>query len=94
MGEKEQKQKQDSLSGPEGKEDRPAFVWGTALVAAGVVVMLIAVAALVFFVIAGFAQGNWLLVIGGIAASLLILWFIDRLVRVAANQNRLTKKRK
>lgn len=80
---------QESLQEPENTR-QPGRILGTSVVACVFVILLLAIAALVFLLIASVVQGEWLM--AGVYAFvvIVILFIMNRLVRVAANQNKLT----
>ena len=71
----------------EGNGDR-ARLAATVLVAVGTLVLLFAAAVAVFLLIAEVLSGQWLLAGAAVAVLALLLWLGNRLVRVAANQNK------
>ena len=56
--------------------------------AVGTLVLLFAAAVAVFLLIAEVLSGQWLLAGAAVAVLALLLWLGNRLVRVAANQNK------
>lgn len=79
-------QQQDETS--ELIEGRHARIMGTAIVAVGMLVLIFTAAAAVFFLLAELLQGEWLLVAGVTLVLVGLVWAANRLVRVAANQNK------
>lgn len=72
----------------ESKPARNARLWGTALAAIGVLVLIGVVATLTFLAIAALMRGDWLTLVICVVAVILLLLLLGRLVRVAANQNK------
>lgn len=72
----------------ESKPARSARLWGTALAAIGVLVMIGIAATLTFLAIAALMRGDWLALIVCAVAVVILLLLLGRLVRVAANQNK------
>lgn len=70
------------------EEGRGARIAGTAIVAVGVVALIFAAAAAAFFLLAELLQGAWLLAGSALAVLAGLVWAANRLVRVAANQNK------
>lgn len=70
------------------EEGRGARIVGTAIVAVGVVLLMVGAAVVVFFLLAELLQGAWLLAGSALVVLAALLWLIGRLVRVAANQNK------
>ncbi len=81
-----EEQQQDETSEP--TEGRRARIVGTTIVAVGMLVLIFAAAAAVFFLLAELLQGEWLLVAGVALVLVGLVWVANRLVRVAANQNK------
>lgn len=81
-----EEQLQDETSEP--TEGRRARIVGTAIVAVGMLVLIFAAAAAVFFLLAELLQGEWLFVAGVALVLVGLVWVANRLVRVAANQNK------
>ena len=69
-------------------EGRGARIAGTAIVAVGVVALIFAAAAAAFFLLAELLQGEWLLAGSALVVLAGLVWLANRLVRVAANQNK------
>lgn len=81
----------DSLNGmqeQECEERNGARTAATALVAVGMLVLLFVAAAVVFLLIAELLSGQWLLAGSAVVVLVFLLWLGNRLVRVAANQNK------
>lgn len=72
----------------QGKGNSGARIAATALVALGTLVLLFAAAAVVFFLIAELLSGQWLLAGSAVVVLGFLLWLGNRLVHVAANQNK------
>lgn len=72
----------------EHEEGRGARIAGTALVAVEVVVLIFVAAAAAFFLLAEVLQGEWLLTGSALVVLVGCVWLANRLVRVAANQNK------
>ena len=81
-----EERRQDETSEP--IEGRRARIVGTTIVAVGMLVLIFAAAAAVFFLLAELLQGEWLLVAGVALVLVGLVWVANRLVRVAANQNK------
>lgn len=60
----------------------------TALVALGTLALLFAAAVVVFLLIAELLQGEWMLAGSAVVVLGFLLWLGNRLVHVAANQNK------
>lgn len=73
---------------PEPAGDDRARLAATILVAVGTLVLLFAAAVAVFLLIAEVLSGQWLLAGAAVAVLAFLLWLGNRLVRVAANQNK------
>lgn len=58
------------------------------MVAIGMLVLLFVAAAVVFLLIAELLSGQWLLAGSAVVVLVFLLWLGNRLVRVAANQNK------
>lgn len=71
-----------------GSDDHVARVAGTAIVAVGVLLLIIGAAAAVFLLLAELLRGAWLPAVGILIVLVALLWLVGRLMRVAANQNR------
>lgn len=61
---------------------------GTAVVAVGVVVLLLCATAVVFVTFAALLRGDWIFMALGIVAFVLLYLLLSKLLRVAANQNK------
>lgn len=72
----------------EREEGRGARVAGTAIVAVGVVALIFAAAASAFILLGELLQGAWLLAGSALVVLVGAVWLANRLVRVAANQNK------
>lgn len=68
--------------------DDRARLAATILVAVGTLVLLFAAAVAVFLLIAEVLQGEWMLAGSAVVVLAFLLWLGNRLVRVAANQNK------
>lgn len=73
------------------KDAQKARIGGTAIVAIGVVVLLVIAAALVFFGIAALMRSDWMLLALIVVGVVVLLALLNRLMRVAANQNKIEK---
>ena len=60
----------------------------TALVAFGTLALLFAAAVVVFLLIAELTRGQWMLAGSAVVVLAFLLWLGNRLVHVAANQNK------
>ena len=65
-----------------------ARMLATALVAFGTLALLFVAAVVVFFLIAELLNGQWLLAGSAVVVLAFLLWLGNRLVHVAANQNK------
>ncbi|MBC2890597.1 hypothetical protein [Gordonibacter massiliensis (ex Traore et al. 2017)] len=72
----------------EREEGRGARVAGTAIVAVGVVALIFVAAASAFILLGELLQGAWLLAGSALVVLVGAVWLANRLVRVAANQNK------
>ena len=73
----------------DGREERNgARTAATALVAVATLVLLFAAAVVVFFLIAEVVSGQWMLAGSAVIVLAFLLWLGNRLVHVAANQNK------
>lgn len=70
------------------EERNGARTAATVLVAVGTLVLLFAAAVAVFLLIAEVLQGEWMLAGSAVVVLAFLLWLGNRLVRVAANQNK------
>lgn len=84
----EENQASEQVEPAEPAADRRARIAGTALVAVGVVVLIFAAAATAFFLLAELLHGEWLLTGSAVVVLVGLLWLANRLIRVAANQNK------
>ena len=75
-------------SHPEREEGNGARTAATALVAFGTLVLLFAAAVVVFLLIAELTRGQWMLAGSAVVVLAFLLWLGNRLVHVAANQNK------
>ena len=73
-------------SHPEREEGNGART--AALVAFGTLVLLFAAAVVVFLLIAELTRGQWMLAGSAVVVLAFLLWLGNRLVHVAANQNK------
>ena len=73
---------------PEREEGNGARTAATALVAFGTLVLLFVAAAVVFFLIAELLSGRWMMAGSAVVVLAFLLWLGNRLVHVAANQNK------
>ena len=73
---------------PEREEGNGARTAATALVAFGTLVLLFAAAVVVFLLIAELTRGQWMLAGSAVVVLAFLLWLGNRLVHVAANQNK------
>ena len=74
-------------SHPEREEGNGARTAATALVAFGTLALLFA-AVVVFLLIAELTRGQWMLAGSAVVVLAFLLWLGNRLVHVAANQNK------
>lgn len=72
----------------EHEEGRGARLAGTAVVAVGVVALIFVAAAAAFLLLGELLQGAWLLAGSALVVLVGAVWLANRLVRVAANQNK------
>lgn len=79
---------EDAVRGPKRGKGDGARTAGTALVAVGTLVLLFAAAAVVFFLIAELLSGQWMLAGSAVVVLGFLLWLGNRLIHVAANQNK------
>ncbi len=77
---------QEAEDAPE--EGRGTRIAGTAIVAVGSVALIFAGAAAAFFLLAELLQGQWISCIIAVVALAAVVWLLNRLIRVAANQNK------
>lgn len=75
-------------SHPEREEGNGARTAATALVAFGTLVLLFAAAVVVFLLVAELTRGQWMLAGSAVVVLAFLLWLGNRLVHVAANQNK------
>ena len=75
-------------SHPEREEGNGARTAATALVAFGTLALLFAAAVVVFLLIAELTRGQWMLAGSAVVVLAFLLWLGNRLVHVAANQNK------
>lgn len=73
---------------PEREEGSGARTAAAALVAFGTLALLFAAAVAVFLLIAELTRGQWILAGSAVAVLAFLLWLGNRLVHVAANQNK------
>lgn len=74
--------------GDDREERNGARTAATALVALATLVLLFAAAVTVFFLIAEVLSGSWMLAGSAVVVLAFLLWLGNRLVHVAANQNK------
>lgn len=79
---------EDAVRGPKRGKGDGARTAATALVAVGTLVLLFAAAAVVFFLIAELLSGQWMLAGSAVVVLGFLLWLGNRLIHVAANQNK------
>lgn len=79
---------EEETKAAEHEEGRGARIAGTAIVAVGMVALIFAAAAAAFFLLAELLQGEWLLTGSALVVLVGCIWLANRLVRVAANQNK------
>lgn len=77
-----------AVQGPKRGKGDGARTAATALVAVGTLVLLFAAAAVAFFLIAELLSGQWMLAGSAVVVLGFLLWLGNRLVHVAANQNK------
>lgn len=78
----------NDMQGAERARGDRARLAATALVALGTLVLLFAAAVAVFLLIAELLSGQWMLAGSAVVVLAFLLWLGNRLVHVAANQNK------